>query len=78
MSRCLPTSDSGALCTGSRSYSQRNFDNGFPLPLPFDADMLSKNNSIKSIKDLPMQLNFNTSYNSTKKYELFAATYETG
>ena len=41
MSRCLRTSNSGALCTGSRSYSQKN--------------------RIKSIKDLPVQSNFNTS-----------------
>ena len=78
MSRCLRTSNSGALCRGSRRYSQRNFDNGFPLLLPFNADLLSKNNSIKSIKDLPVQLNFNTSCNSTKKYELFAVTYGSG
>ena len=58
MSRCWTTSNLGALCTGSRSYMycQKNFDNGFPLLLPFTADLLSKNNSIKSVKDLPMQL----------------------
>ena len=36
LSRCLQISDSGALYTGSRSYSQRNFDNGFLLVLPFN------------------------------------------
>ena len=56
MSRCWRTSNSGALCTGSRSYCQRNFDNGFPLLLSFTADLLSKNNSIKFVKDPPMQL----------------------
>ena len=65
-----------ALCTGSRSCSQRNFDNGFPLFLPFNADLLSKNNSIKSIKDLPVQLNFNTSYKSTKNMSFLLSRME--
>ena len=64
----------GIVCTGTRNCSERIFDNGFPIILPFNADLLSKNGSIKSIQDLPLHLNF--SVNGTiKRYELLAVTF---
>ena len=70
-------SSSGTMCPGTRSYSERKSDNGFPLLLLFNTDLLSRNGSIDCVKDLPLKLNF-TVARSTERYKLFAVTYESG
>ena len=77
ISNCMRRSITGIVCTGTRNCFERIFDNGFLIILPFNADLLSKNGSIKSIQDLPLHLNFSV-HGTIKRYEPLAVTFGSG
>ena len=77
VSKCMRKSNSGVVCSGTRNSSHRRFDNGFPLILPFNIDLLTANKTLNTVSDLPVSLTFQTSCGS-KKYELLAVTYGSG
>ena len=58
VSKCMWKSNSDVVCSGTRNSSHRRFDNGFPLILPFNIDLLTANKTLNTVSDLPVNLAF--------------------
>ena len=48
VSKCMWKSNSGVVCSGTRNSSNRRFDNGFPLILLFNIDLLTANKTLNT------------------------------
>ena len=58
VSKSMQKSNSDVVCSGTRNSSHRRFDNGFPLILPFNIDLLTANKTLNTVSDLPVNLTF--------------------